>query len=88
MTEPQLDLFDSLGVLRPMKPVRGIARYEVAYLSDGSHGGNRRQHALLDGAIAICGASPSIKPLTWQAAYGDVTCPKCRTLIRYRDRVI
>jgi hypothetical protein len=53
MTEPQLDLFDSLGVLRPVKPVRGIARYDVAYLSDGSHGGCRRQHALLDGATAI-----------------------------------
>jgi hypothetical protein len=64
----QLDLFDRLNALPPVKPVRGIARYEVAYLTDGSHAGNRRQHALLDGKQAICGASPGIRPLTWQPA--------------------
>jgi len=79
----QLDLFNALP---PVKAVRGLPRYDVAYLTDGSHGGARRQHALLDRRQAICGAAPGIKPLTWQPAYGAVTCPKCLSLIRYNER--
>jgi hypothetical protein len=79
----QLDLFDRLNVLPPAKAVRGHQQYEVAYLSPG---GSRRQHALLDGQRAICGASPGIRPLTWQPAYGAVTCPKCLSLLRHTER--
>jgi len=66
----QLDLFDRLNALPPTKPWRGHLRYDVAYLTDCGHGGNRRQHALLDGWQSICGATPGLK-LIWQAAYGS-----------------
>jgi hypothetical protein len=89
----QLDLIDLLAAL-PAKPVRvrGL-QYDVAYLIgvDGSHTTSPRQHAIvgdmgLPDKAAICGASPGIKPLIWQPAYGQVTCPKCLSLLRYNER--
>jgi hypothetical protein len=61
----QLDLFDRLNALPPAKVVRGLQRYDVAYLSDGSHGGNRRQHMLLNGYQALCGLHPGSKSESW-----------------------
>jgi hypothetical protein len=51
-----LDLFDRLNALLPAKAVGRAGRHDVAYLTGGSHAGNRRQHALLDGRrLAISG---------------------------------